>query len=296
VRRRRIALLVFAAGSAAALLGFAGVGAAASTPTGALNPSSNEECFRCHGVAGQAATVTVEGRQKSIYVDRARYAASLHGKLACTSCHLGFKPGPHDAAQTTGWLATAKLTACGNCHADVFAAYRGSAHGHDASGQSSGRAPVCGDCHDAHYVQPTDTPAFRAGIDKLCARCHPHELETYLNSYHGKASYLGNAKTAVCTDCHGSHQILPPSDPASTVSSQNLVQTCSQCHPGANKNFAGFMVHVDPADPRSSFTVWLFYAAYIILIAVVFTFGAVHTTLYIYRGKKDGLYARRRSH
>jgi hypothetical protein len=38
--------------------------------------------------------------------------------------------------------------------------------------------------------------------------------------------------------------------------------------------------------------VWTFYAAYILLISVVFTFGFVHSGLYIYRGFKDGLYRR----
>jgi len=76
------------------------------------------------------------------------------------------------------------------------------------------------------------------------------------------------------------------------VSKQNLVATCAQCHPGANENFAGFMVHVDPQSPSSSFAVWTFYALYIMLIAVVFTFALVHTALYINRGIKDGLYRR----
>jgi len=31
----------------------------------------------------------------------------------------------------------------------------------------------------------------------------------------------------------------------------------------------------------------------ILLIAAVFGFAAVHTTLYVYRGIKDGLYSRR---
>jgi hypothetical protein len=239
-------------------------------------------------------TIEVDGRQKGLFVDRAVYEVSRHGKLACQSCHIGFKPGPHGADQTTAWLVTAKLTACNNCHADQFEMYRGSFHGNLVFGKSSGEAPVCADCHEAHNILPPGTPEFRATIDPLCARCHPDALKTYMDSYHGKAFILGDVKTAVCTDCHGGHRILPPSDPESMVANQNLVATCGKCHPGANENFVGFMVHVDPQSPSSSFAVWTFYALYIMLIAVVFTFGFVHTTLYIYRGIKDGLY--RRSH
>jgi hypothetical protein len=39
--------------------------------------------------------------------------------------------------------------------------------------------------------------------------------------------------------------------------------------------------------------VWSFNLLYLILISVVFTFGFVHSGLYIYRGFKDGLYSRR---
>ena len=296
IRRPAIVLAVLAAAVCLGLAGVAAASSSGSTAESALNASGNGDCFRCHGqqdVKGQ--TIEVDGRQKSIYVDRAVYEASRHGNLACTSCHIGFKPGPHDAGQTNAWLATAKLTACNNCHADQFEMYRGSFHGSLVFGESSGEAPVCADCHEPHNIMPPDSAEFRASIDGLCARCHPDALKTYLDSYHGKAFYLGEAETAVCTDCHGGHKILPASDPESMVSEQNLVATCAQCHPGANENFAGFMVHVDPQSPSSSFAVFTFYALYIMLIAVVFTFGFVHTALYIYRGIKDGLY-RRDSH
>jgi len=293
VSARRIIIAALVAVTTAALLGSAGAATAATAPL--LTAPSNDACFSCHGSPDANQTVEVAGRQKSIRVNQAVYEASRHGKLACTSCHLGFKPGVHTAAQTEGWLLTAKLTACNDCHADVFQMYRRSFHGSLEFGKSGGKAPVCADCHVAHDITPPDSPAFRASIDTLCARCHADALKTYLDSYHGKAFFLGDAKTAVCTDCHGGHKILAPSDPASTVNQANLIATCSKCHPGANRNFVRFMVHVDPTSPHSSLLVWSFYAAYIMLIVVVFTFGATHSGLYIYRGFKDGLYSRRRS-
>ena len=104
--RRRLTLLLVAALSAAAF-GFAASAAASpATATNALNAPTNDECFKCHGSADvKDQTIDVDGVQKSIYVDRAVYEQSRHGKLACTSCHLGFKPGPHDAEQTKDWLA-----------------------------------------------------------------------------------------------------------------------------------------------------------------------------------------------
>lgn len=289
--------------SAALLLGFAGTAAAAgtgqvSTPSlqaadnNAVSAADNQACLECHSSTAKPITVQVDGQGKQASVDAPAYAHSRHGKLACTSCHLGFKPGQHTADQTQDWLTTAKVKACANCHADQFAMYRGSFHGNLVFNESNGKAPVCADCHEAHNIVPPETAAFRAAIPALCARCHQHQLKTYLDSYHGKATYLGDAKTAVCTDCHGGHRILPASDPASSVHKSHLVKTCAACHPGANANFASFMVHVDPNSPRSSLLVFTFNVLYIMLIAVVFTFGAVHSGLYIYRGYKDGLYSR----
>ena len=291
--RKRPLLLLVAVACATTALGFADPAAASATAADALNAPTNDECFKCHGSPDvEDATIDVEGQQRSIYVDRAVYEASRHGKLACTSCHPGFKPGVHDAAQTEKWLFTAKIGACRTCHADVFEMYRGSFHGDLVFGESNGEAPVCADCHEAHNIVPPDSLEFRTQIDSLCAQCHQEALKTYLDSYHGKASSLGDLETAVCTDCHGGHRILAPSDPQSSVNEANLVAMCGECHPGANENFVQFMVHIDPQDPNSSLLVWFFWAAYVMLISVIFTFGFVHSGLYIYRGFKDGLYRR----
>ena len=64
-------------------------------------------------------------------------------------------------------------------------------------------------------------------------------------SYHGMASQMGSRVAANCASCHGVHNILPSSDPKSTINKANLVKTCGQCHPGANENFTTAKVHVD---------------------------------------------------
>ncbi|MGA9752870.1 MAG: hypothetical protein WBS54_13900 [Acidobacteriota bacterium] len=292
--------------TAAAVLGLVGTAAAsAPSPSGSalalpsatsgVNAATNDGCFSCHGERGKTPPIIVDGRRVSTYVDRGIYERSLHGDLACTSCHVGFKSGTHDASQTTGWLTEAKLTACGYCHADQFAMYRGSFHGTLVFGHDDSNAPMCADCHSPHDILDTSTAAFRKSELQLCGRCHPAAESSYLDGYHGKAFYLGRLTAATCSDCHGGHKILPASNPASTISSRNIVATCAKCHPGANRNFAGFLIHVDPRSPRSSVWVWSINVLYLILITVVFTFGFVHSSLYIYRGIKDGLYSRRHS-
>jgi cytochrome b subunit of formate dehydrogenase len=44
------------------------------------------------------------------------------------------------------------------------------------------------------------------------------------------------------------HNILPSSDPRSTINHANLAKTCGQCHPGANEKFITSKVHLDAAN------------------------------------------------
>jgi cytochrome b subunit of formate dehydrogenase len=313
LRRAALLLLVLAATLTASGLFAAGVFASAgseTSPTGtggsALSPSGNDECFACHGIKPEGgvvttadgqefpATIDVAGQQKSFYVDPKIQSNSRHGQLACISCHIGFNAGKHPAEVTQDWLKTAKLVACGDCHSEAMSMYDQSFHGNLTLKEHSDQAPLCADCHDAHDIIPPGTEEFRRQEMDLCGRCHEDAKATYLDSYHGKAYLLGSEDTAVCSQCHGGHKILPADNPASTVSKENVVATCGTCHPGANENFADFRSHVDPSSPTSSWQIWIFWLAYVLLITVVFSFSAVHTALYIYRGAKEGMYSRER--
>lgn len=92
--------------------------------------------------------------------------------------------------------------------------------------------------HGAGFVGKPDKP----GVLRLCASCHSDEekmraynlpvdqMALYLTSGHGHALARGNTRVAVCTDCHGHHEILAASDPASTVYRLNVPRTCGRCH------------------------------------------------------------------
>jgi hypothetical protein len=43
--------------------------------------------------------------------------------------------------------------------------------------------------------------------------------------------------SAVCTDCHGTHNIRGAGDPLSSVNENNLLATCQKCHPGVSPNW-----------------------------------------------------------
>jgi cytochrome b subunit of formate dehydrogenase len=54
-------------------------------------------------------------------------------------------------------------------------------------------------------------------------------VQAYLQSAHARAVAAGR-RGAVCSDCHRAHEILPASDPASSIARMNVAATCGQCH------------------------------------------------------------------
>jgi predicted CXXCH cytochrome family protein len=266
-----------------------------AAPAGAVQFSighgADERCLDCHAKP-DLGTIVVNGERKSLTVDVNAWHGSMHSRLDCTACHAGFQPREHTAAEADGWYMQAKLTACSDCHSDQFIMYSGSFHGNLVMNESSKKAPACGDCHGSHGIIGPSSPAFRAAVPDMCGRCHGDKESTYLDTYHGKSQSLGGTSTAVCTDCHGSHRILPQSNPASAISAQNVAATCGKCHAHASTRFASFLVHVDRSTPKSSLWVWLMEINHSILIGVLFVFGGLHCLLYFYRGLREGLYHR----
>jgi len=289
-RSRRLSV-AFVALVVATLTALAWAGAA-----GAQISDQNQRCFECHAKA-DLGTITVDGEQRSLTVDPVAYRASQHGLIDCTGCHIGFKPQAHTEAETEDWLYTARVTACGTCHGDIAAVYAGSTHGQENAKRGEGDAtPDCATCHGSHEIATTDTDAFRRYAVDTCSSCHGGRSGTYLDTYHGKSFALGRPEAAACFDCHTAHGVLPADDPNSAVSSQNVVATCGECHADANDNFSSYLVHVNAKDPRDSVIVFMTYAFYATLIAVMFTLGGVHSVMYFYRGRKQGMYRRRHEH
>jgi len=158
-------------------------------------------------------------------------------------------------------------TECVNCHAKENREYKKSIHGR-ALAQGITAAPTCTDCHGEKNIERTSERFDPEGVIELCSSCHsnkelmlrfqinPYVVEGYKDTYHGKMFEMGNVgmKFAVCTNCHGSHSILPPEDPESSVSRAHIVETCKQCHPRANDKFVSYLVHAKkPSEEELDF-------------------------------------------
>ena len=111
-------------------------------------------------------------------------------------------------------------------------------------------------------------------------------VKTFFESYHGLAAQNGSTRAANCASCHGVHKILPSSDPASTINTAHLVETCGKCHPGASENFAQgkIHVHVDAASADGGSNLgevvnWWVRRIYLVMIFSVVGLMAVHNAL-----------------
>jgi hypothetical protein len=240
----------------------------------------SDSCTVCHG---NPAIVTQNG-DRSLYVTQQMLTSSVHSSLDCLSCHRTLAGDLHSNAKAD--LAAAQAS-CAKCHESEAAQYLSSAHGpkwpmktSTDEGTAPTEKPTCVTCHGSHLIQPATTRTFAVQTAQLCSDCHTENGASYYDyNYHGKETALGRYDVAVCSDCHTAHHELPPSDPASSVSQQNVVATCAKCHPGAPANFAGIIIHVGgeplPSDPKLRI-------ATLYMLAVLigsFTFFGMHTVL-----------------
>jgi hypothetical protein len=244
-------------------------------------------CARCHGDAGGNAPggpTLVSAYADSIH-GRALSKSGLNVAPNCATCHGSHDVRPPSDAQSRVFHANVATT-CGTCHAGVLPTYAESVHGRAVA---AGRAAAtCSDCHSAHGIRrAAGVPEWKLAVIRECGECHAESVRTYRDTLHGKVTNLGFTRVATCADCHGSHEIQPRSDPRSKVSAQQRAQTCTQCHTGANANFARYDPHADPEDPKRDRLLWATDTFMEMLLGGVFAFFALHTLLWFPRSWKE---------
>ncbi|HXF48446.1 MAG TPA: cytochrome c3 family protein [Verrucomicrobiae bacterium] len=198
---------------------------------------SNEDCLSCHSDADLSKTGP-SGQKVPLFVDLKKYESSVHGGFGCTDCHSDITEIPHPEKL--------KPVDCSSCHAETVEKYGRGVHA-TARAKGNLQSPTCVSCHTPHAIRPASDPASptaRRNIPDLCGKCHgdlkfvaeqtgilsAQPFFNYKESVHGRAREKGDEKAAVCSDCHKSHDLLPPSDPQSTIFKANVPATCGQCH------------------------------------------------------------------
>ena len=262
-------------------------------PTSATHHANVEAtCSKCHG----SDAVVAKGKLPGGNVG-SKFHDSIHGKAlktaaqgsapTCTNCHGAHSIHPKADARSN--VARVKIPdTCGSCHKPEREAYMKGMHG-KLRQDGVLASPGCTDCHSAHGIQQHDAALFQTEVIKECGNCHTDYISTYRDTFHGQVTALGYARMATCASCHGAHDVLPASNPASMVSKQNRVATCQKCHPGASANFASFDPHANKHD-KTRDPIYFYAAKFMeLLLLGVFAFFGIHTAFWLYREVREKL-------
>jgi formate dehydrogenase gamma subunit len=332
------------------LVGLYATMAAMCSIAAAVPGLKDSACLECHEDKTLSKT-GANGKQISLFVDKARLAASVHRTNTCASCHadltakhpddnrpalkvdcarchpqqtasygasvhgIAAKAGradavvcqdchdSHDILPATSLLSPLHFSrqagTCGACHEQEARDVAESVHG-TATAAGKREAPTCTDCHSEHGIQAVKELSSLNISVEVCSKCHASQrlntkfnlpqdrVKTFFESYHGLASQYGSTLAANCGSCHGSHRILPSSDPRSTIHRSHLVETCGKCHPGANEKFAFGRIHVDLSAANGSADFagqinWWVRRIYLALIFGMVGAMLLHNALLFYR-------------
>ncbi|HYL40458.1 MAG TPA: cytochrome c3 family protein [Candidatus Binatus sp.] len=146
----------------------------------------------------------------------------------CATCHTAIDPKNHDLVGQ--WQASVhgqNGIACADCHggdptSDQVTVAMDPAKGFKGVPGRVATVELCGNCH--------------ANVDRMRQYQIPtDELAKYRTSVHRERLFNGDdTKVAICTDCHGVHDVKKASDPTAKVYPLNVPALCASCHADAN--------------------------------------------------------------
>lgn len=239
--------------------------------------ASSEVCRRCH----------FDKYSKTL--ESIHFKTLSQGNLkapVCVDCH-----GAHEVP-TAHMDRTMSALKCKGCHGGIYDVYARSVHGNALVNEYNRDVPACVDCHKAHDITNPLEPAYHELIPEMCSNCHKDGavvgkyglstdvVKTYLSDFHGVTLELYRREDdgapfkplrpiAVCTDCHGTHDIASTvgADPSEVKT--RLLQRCRKCHPDATENFPdAWLSHYVPNLSKAPL-VYIINTAYKIFLPVM---------------------------
>ncbi|HRS94340.1 MAG TPA: cytochrome c3 family protein [Candidatus Latescibacteria bacterium] len=208
--------------------------------------SSNEWCWRCHGMA-TFSVLRADGTIRTLSADSTAFLASNHRRLRCVTCHSweDVQVFPH------GKNAHMAQT-CTDCHVaeshplnrtdplqamhfrEITDEFRKSVHY-----QTEDHAFSCFSCHDPHRFRKSENPSLQTiGTQNgVCLGCHGDaarfatlsERRIDLSATH---AWLPRRELhwehVRCLDCHTSY--APPNLSHNILPADSAVHACEQCH------------------------------------------------------------------
>ena len=250
----------------------------------------NDLCKRCHF---DMYTKSLEGIHDNL---RSR---GRPGTPGCIDCH-----GSHRITSLSHDRA-ASAAKCGECHAKVYSTYASSVHGEALVNAKNRDVPICIDCHMAHDARDPRAADYRYDIPSMCGNCHASEaiarkyglstdvLKTYLSDFHGSTVSIYREQgagddqparpIAVCTDCHGTHDIKSMSALSAGAVKALLLRKCRQCHEDASVEFPdAWLSHYTPSLSRTP-VLFIVDWSYTVLLPLMLLGMLLHVVLHARR-------------
>jgi predicted CXXCH cytochrome family protein len=222
--------------------------------------ASSDNCRRCHF---DKYSKTME----SIHFSELRQGNQ--SAPVCTDCH-----GSHSIEHMHRERAIIAKR-CRNCHGKIYDDYSRSVHGAALLNEANRDVPVCIDCHKAHDIRNPLTLEWHERIPDICSNCHAdvrimgkyglstNVVKSYLSDFHGVTLSLYKKQReafdkpgrpiAVCTDCHGTHNIMSTMNRDTKEVKLNLMNKCKKCHEDITENFPdAWLSHYEPGIASAS--------------------------------------------
>lgn len=155
-----------------------------------------------------------------------------NAQTSCINCHKQLEDelkAPTEALETDIHLKNG--ISCHNCHGgnptlkveDDAEAAMNIKNGYIGTPEKKKIPKFCSNCHsDPNYMR-NYSPSLQTD-----------QYQRYLTSQHGRQWAKGDTKVAVCTDCHGKHNMQPANMVTSKIFPNNIPETCGKCHSDQN--------------------------------------------------------------
>ncbi|MFC2102858.1 cytochrome b/b6 domain-containing protein [Bacteroidota bacterium] len=186
---------------------------------------SKDDCFVCHD--DEEFTTEIDGKEISLNINPAKFIKSVHKKLDCVNCHIGYDPEeePHNE--------NANKVNCLKCHQKTKQKHLFHPQILKANGIEYTPGINCTSCHGNHYVQSPKQQGSKWNHKNLvnsCGNCHEDIATAFKRSDHFYAVEKELEFTPSCIGCHKNPiaKIHSPEDSLNVKISQEKL--CLSCH------------------------------------------------------------------
>jgi len=179
--------------------------------------TDTENCLLCHRYPGMG-RFDETGKKRILYINEKKFAASVHGKLKCKSCHASLNEIPHKDVKkvdcTTNCHIIEPSTQKEFSHSNMAGKFRAGVHGMGSDENPKPfkeDLPSCKYCHSNRINKiPTGMMGMTEDLSKetltRCKGCHTEEqwaqrfYAHFTNRMRQKRSH--EEIVALCTSCH----------------------------------------------------------------------------------------------